>query len=149
MELMAASRSGDQTTPAATFAYDSDAKQRTDVWLAEIVAGAICSVPGVAVLEQGRGVAVATYGRGRTVNGVAVRRVAGDKLEIDVCVVVAEVEAVSLMTPSNAGLFAPSIASVAVLSKLAETIRERVVRALGDVALGPPISVDVYFDDLV
>lgn len=148
MSLMSDSESEHKATHATMLAHASDPDQRSDVQIAELIARAVCDVPGVAGLSPGHDVTAATHGPGKAVVGVVVHHRANNSLEIEVHVVVAESDLGSMLASLHAGATAPNAAQTALLPALAEEIRSHIVRALQDVKMHAPTSVDVYFDDL-
>jgi hypothetical protein len=148
MTLMSASESEHKATPATTVAHAADPDQRSDVRIAELVARAVCDVPGVVGLSPGHDVTAATHGPGKAVVGVVVHHRANDSLEIEVHVVVAESDVGSMLASLHTDATAPHASQTALLPALAEKIRSHIARALQDAEVGAPTSVDVYFDDL-
>lgn len=152
MSLMSASESERKATPARARAHTADPDQRHDVRIAELIARAVCDVPGVAGLSPGHDVTAATHGPGKAVVGVVIHHHANDTFASEVHVVVAESHVESMLTNLRAGTAAPSAApdaaQAAVLPALAEAIRSHIARALRHAKMRAPTSVDVYFDDL-
>ena len=96
--------------------------------IARAVLAAVRAVAGVADVSPGLYAAVATYGPGEVVRGVAVRRVAG---------------AVDLEIHLTAA-YAPSTA----LPELADRVRGAALRAVETLGAGPVRRVDVAIDDI-
>ena len=124
-----------------------DLEPRSDVRIAEAIVRAVVELRGVAALRQ-EGVA-ATYGPGKSVRGVVVRREGDVRLAIDVHVVVSWADTASLAAGLQSDSQPPDAASKAALLVLADTIRTCVAGTVRHVAQLEATSVDIYIDDLV
>jgi hypothetical protein len=149
MEHKAARLTGKQATPKALTADDTATAPHSDVVIAELVARTVIAVPGVAALGSERVGAAATHGPGRKVRGVVVRHDAATGLELDVHIVLAGAELGNNAMGESADRTGIDAPLQSVLPALAESMRERIARALKDDGLRAPAAVDIYFDDLV
>ena len=134
-----------KATPAA-HVPDGDPEQESDVRIAEVIARAASDVPGVAALSPGNPPAAATYGPGQTVHGIVLHHRPRGTLVVEVHVVAGDAELGSMLASRRAD---PGAEPNAVLPALAEEIRSQVARAMRDMAMRAPASVDIYVDDLV
>lgn len=125
---------------------DGDPEQESDIRIAGVIVRAVSDVRGVAALSPGNLAMAATYGPGQTVHGVVLRHRARGTLVVEVHVVADETELGSMLASRRADAGAEPNA---VLPALAEEIRGRVARAMRDMAMHAPASIDVYFDDLM
>ncbi len=145
--MMAALESEQKATPRA-HTHAGTPEPLADVQIAEVIAQAVCEVPGVAALAAGRLGTVATYGPRQTVRGVVVRRELDDSCTVEIHIHAAGAELVKAPTSQVAEREEVEAEASALLPALAEAIRRRLMTALVDRGATLPAAIDVYFDDL-
>ena len=129
--------------PGKAFSAGQPAKEAgDDLSLADSIAQAVLTVPGVCRMSQGRFALAATYGPGRRVPGVVLWREAPGKLLIEVHIVIGE----SLLLAAFQQRQKKAAAQPPILLQLAEHIR----LAVQHVVMGLPLSphaIDVVIED--
>ncbi|MGE5335088.1 MAG: hypothetical protein ACM3N4_10345 [Nitrososphaerota archaeon] len=124
---------------------------------ARAIATAVRATPGVVDLSPGLMALAATYGATERVVGVAVRHPVPHETVVDVHVIVATVAVDAAAETERqggaSGISAPASApsapaGVAVLTRVANNVRDAVYRAVRELGLAPLSAVDVLIDDI-
>jgi uncharacterized alkaline shock family protein YloU len=118
--------------------------------IAKAIAEAVRATPGIVDLSPGLLVFAATYGANEPFVGVVVRSSSLHETAVEVHVTVAMEEPPNVEAQGNASSMSVLTESSdsAVLPQVANQVREAVYRAMRDLRLAPPSSVDIFIDDI-
>jgi uncharacterized alkaline shock family protein YloU len=125
----------------------------SDLIIAKAIATAVRMTPGVVDLSPGFLALAATYGPNERVVGVVVRHTAPHATAVEVHVTVAMEAATAIPTTEAQGGVSSVAAKLeppesAVLTHVADHVREAVYRAMRDLHVATPSAVDVFIDDI-
>jgi len=118
-------------------------EQMNDMVIANAIAHAIRGMPGVLDMGQGLFAKAATYGPGRHIAGIILRRPAPGELSVEIHVVLDEATFIEALSDVSA-----SASDTPILLRFTGMIRVVVVQTFEHLGLPAPTMVDVTIDDI-
>jgi hypothetical protein len=124
--------------------------QPSDISVAKAIATAVRATPGVIDLSPGLLALAATYAANERLVGVVVRHPGPHETAVEVHVTVAMEATTRVKAQGNASSLSAhtETSDIAILTRVANLVREAVYRAMRDLRLPPPLAVDVLIDDI-
>ncbi len=124
--------------------------QASKMIIAKAISEAVRATPGIVDLSPGLLVLAATYDANERLVGVVVRQSSPHEIAVEVHVTVAMEAPPNVEAQGNASFVAAptETSGIAVLTRVANQVREAVYRAMQDLRLAPPASVDIFIDDI-
>jgi hypothetical protein len=122
----------------------------SDMMIAKAIAEAVRATPGIVGLSPGLQALAATYGVNERLVGIVVRHPSPGETAVEVHVTVAMEAMPSIEAQGSASSVAAQMetSDSAALTRVANQVREAVYRAMQDLRLAPPSSVDILIDDI-
>ena len=118
-------------------------EQINEMVIANAIAHAIRAIPGVLDMGQGLFAKAATYGPGKHIPGIVLRRLAPGELSVDIHVVLDEATFFEALTDVSSGAD-----DTPILLRFTSMIRVVIVQTFEHLGLPAPTTVDVTIDDI-
>ncbi len=124
--------------------------QASDLNIAKAISKAVRATPGVVDLSPGLFALAATYGANEQFVGIVVRKSSLLETVVEVHVIVAIEVTPNVEEQGNTSSVSAQMetSDSAVLIRVANRVRKAVYRAMEDLRLAPPASVDIFIDDI-